>query len=215
MNLSRPLSVVTPTVDGDVLAALASVETSFSGRELHRIIGRHSQSGVNRVLNRLVREGIVSRIRVGSARSYSLNREHLQAEAIILLARARERLIERLSDHIAEWEDAPYFAAMYGSSVGGGHGDESDVDLIVVRPETLDEDDEPWSTQLTELRSAVGRWTGNDCDLIEYSMEEVEEAFADRDPFIVGIGSRMVLLHGSRTYLHRPVRRRPRRAAHA
>lgn len=210
MDLSRPLRVIAPTVDADVLAALASVDGEFTGRELHRIIGRHSQTGVNRVLNRLVQEGIVARTRAGSARRYRLNREHLQADPIIALAGARGRLIERLEGRVSEWTTPAHFAAMFGSSAGGEPTDGSDVDLLVVRSEGIDDGDEGWAVQLVELRRDVGRWTGNDCDLLEYSMEEIEDAFDAHDPFIIGLARTMVLLSGSRSYLHRPRRARAR-----
>lgn len=41
-----------------------------------------------------------------------------------------------------------------------------------MRPDGLEADEEPWATQLVQLRSAVGRWTGNDGELIEYSRQE-------------------------------------------
>lgn len=207
MDLSRPLTVLSPTVDADVLAALASAETAFSGRQLHRVVGRHSQTGVNRVLHRLVHEGIVVRTTVGAARSYSLNREHLQANAIVELVRVRERLIERLRDTLDGWTHEPHFAAMFGSSATGEHTSDSDIDVIIVRPADVDEDDEDWADDLVELRTAVNRWTGNRCDMIEYSRSEVDDAFEDGDPFITGVGRRMVVLAGMRSFLHRPVRR--------
>jgi len=210
MDLARPLTVISPTVDADVLAALASADSAFTGRQLHRVIQRHSQSGVNRVLNRLVQEGIVARTTVGAAKSYSLNRDHLQANAIVELVRVRSRLIEQLEAAFDEWARGPYFAAMYGSAAGGEHDSESDIDLIVVRPDDIADDDLEWTDDLVELRTAVTRWTGNRCDVVEYSRAEIEEAFDGGDPFITGMGRRMVVLAGERSYLHRAAPRQRR-----
>ncbi len=90
MQLDRPLLVVAPTVDGDVLAALASAEAAFTGRGLHRLIGRHSADGVRRAVERLARQGVVDVAVAGPSKLYSLNREHLAAVHIIALAKLRE-----------------------------------------------------------------------------------------------------------------------------
>lgn len=211
MDLSRPLGVVSPTIDADVLLELASSDVAFTGRQLHRVMDRHSQTGVNRVLNRLVHEGIVARTTAGSARTYTLNRDHLQADAIIELARARERLVDRLSETMRHWSDQPHFAALYGSAARGEHSTDSDIDVFVVRPAEIDDDDADWSENLLELRTAVGRWTGNDCEIVEYAPDEVEAGFAQRDPFITSVGQRMIVLIGERSYLRRTAKRRPRK----
>ena len=213
MDLSRPISVVAPTIDADVLALLASVDVPFTGRQLHRVLGRYSQTGVNRVLNRLVHEGIVERTTAGSARTYLLNRDHLQAEWVLELVRARERLVERLRTTMSEWPDEPHFAALYGSAASGQHSDNSDIDLFIVRPVDVEEDDDGWTDRLLELRTLVARWTGNDCETVEMSTEEVDRAFASQDPFVRNVGRQMIVLIGQGSYLRRGAKRRLKRPA--
>ncbi len=213
MDLSRPISVVAPTVDADVLALLASADVPFTGRQVHRVLGRYSQTGVNRVLNRLVHEGIVARTTAGSARTYLLNHDHLQAECVLGLVRARERLVERLQRTMDEWPDEPHFAALYGSAASGQHSDDSDIDLFIVRPDDVEDDDDDWTERLLELRTLVARWTGNDCETVEMSTEEVDRAFANQDPFIVSVGRQMIVLVGQGSFLRRGVKRRLKRPA--
>lgn len=212
MDLSRPLTVVAPTIDADVLMHLASTDSAFTGRQLHRTMGRHSQTGVNRVLNRLVHEGIVARAAAGSARTYTLNRDHLQADAIVQLARARERFVQRLTEAMSDWLDPPHFAALYGSAASGIHDSDSDIDLFIVRPDEAHEDDEDWAQNLLDLRTSVARWTGNDCEIVEYSPAEVERAFRAGDEFVRSVGRSMTVLVGQRSYLRRPAKERPKRA---
>ena len=208
MDLSRPIGVVAPTVDADVLALLATSDMAFTGRHVHRVLGRYSQTGVNRVLNRLVHEGIVTRTTAGSARTYVLNHDHLQAGAVVELARARERLVERLTETMREWLDPPPFAALYGSAASGQHRDNSDIDLFIVRPDDVEEEDDRWTENLLELRALVARWTGNDCETVEMSNDEVETAFSKQDPFIESVGRRMIVLVGEGSYLRRGAKRR-------
>ncbi|WP_228708159.1 BlaI/MecI/CopY family transcriptional regulator [Amycolatopsis keratiniphila] len=85
---------VTPTVDGDVLAVLAGHDGIFTTGRLHRLLARHSQEGIRKVLRRLTKQGVVESDRVGNAFAYRLNRDHLAAEYIIGLARMQKTLLE-------------------------------------------------------------------------------------------------------------------------
>ena len=74
MELSRPLSTVTPTLDGDVLAVLARHDATFTTGQLHRVLTQHSEEGIRRVLQRLTKQGVVQSDRVGNAFTYRLAR---------------------------------------------------------------------------------------------------------------------------------------------
>ena len=89
MELNRPLTTVTPTLDGDVLNVLAQQETAFTTGQIRRVLGSYSEEGIRKVLARLTRQGVVHAERVGNAYSYQLNREHLAAEHIIGEGRVR------------------------------------------------------------------------------------------------------------------------------
>ncbi len=135
MILSRPLSVVTPTVDGDVLRALALADASFTTGELHRLIGAHSVDGVRKVLLRLTAQGIVSAEPAGRAYLYRLNRDHLAAGPIEALARLREALVERLRAELGSWPIPAVYGALFGSAVRTDMRLGSDLDLLLVRPD--------------------------------------------------------------------------------
>jgi predicted nucleotidyltransferase/DNA-binding transcriptional ArsR family regulator len=173
VDLSRPLSVVTPTLDGDVLAVLAGAEQAFSAREVHRLAGRASEQGVRKALARLERQGIVTAEPAGAARLYRLNRAHLAAPHIEALADLRETLVERLRTLVAAWILAPAYAAVFGSFARHQAGLESDLDLFVARPPEIDEDDPQWRRQVDALTAVATAWTGNDARVLEYGVEEV------------------------------------------
>src|SRR5215475_6550054 len=103
VNLDQPLQVVTSAVDGDVLGALALADTAFTGRGLHRVIGRHSADGVRRAVERLARQGIVDVVVAGPSKLYSLNREHMAAPHVIALAQLKGEFLERLRRMLAGW----------------------------------------------------------------------------------------------------------------
>ena len=187
MELSRPLSVITPTVDADVLAVLAGAHASFTGRQVHQVAGRHSERGIRNALHRLCTQGIVHRERVGSADQYTLNRGHLAAPYIEALAGLRAELLGRISDEFGRWTVAPVFAALFGSAARVAMRPDSDIDLLLVREDTIDADDATWRDQLDALARDVTTWTGNDTRVLEFSVGEVRAGLAaGEDPVATG-----------------------------
>jgi hypothetical protein len=176
MDFRHPFSVVTPTLDGDVLAVLAGAEEEFSGRRLHRLVARGSENGVRNAAERLVEQGIVLRREAGKAKLYQLNRLHVSAKAIERLAEARLWLITGLREAIAGWEVAPRCVALFGSVARKQAGPDSDLDLLVVRPLEVEEDSSPWESQVSSLARSATVCTGNDAQIIELGEGELDQA---------------------------------------
>ena len=121
--------------DGAVLALLAGTTRPLSGREVARLIeGTHNT--VRLALKRLSEQGIVTVQEAGSGAAllYRLNREHLAAGAVELLANLRERLFTCLRDSMREWAILPAHAYAFGSVARGDGDTSSDIDLFIVRP---------------------------------------------------------------------------------
>lgn len=201
MNLDQPLQVVTSTVDGDVLAALALVDTAFTGRGLHRVIGRHSADGVRRAAERLVRQGIVDVVVAGPSKLYRLNREHMAAPYIVALAQLREEFLERLRHRLACWTIKASYAALFGSAARAQMRADSDVDVFVVRPSAVAEDDAGWVAQLDELVRDGSRWTGNDVRVLEMSDADVRLGSMGNDQVLQDISQHGIRLTGPASYL--------------
>ena len=180
MDFHRPLTVVTPTLDADVLTALARAEVEFSGRELARHVGHGSPEGIRRAADRLVAQGILSRRSAGTAHLYRLNVQHLAAPWIEGLARLREQLIDRLRELLASWEEPARGALLFGSVARGDATALSNLDLLVIRSRDCDPDSDPWRAQLLALQQAATAWTGNDARVLEYGEDELEGKPAER-----------------------------------
>jgi predicted transcriptional regulator len=202
MELSRPLSTVTPTLDGDVLAVLARHDATFTTGQLHRVLTQHSEEGIRRVLQRLTKQGVVQSDRVGNAFTYRLNFDHLAAEHIIGLARLQETLLNRLEDRLASWAVPPIYAAVFGSAARGSMTVDSDLDLLLVRP-----DDAPadlWDGQVDQLVSDITRWVGNDARSLQFTTGELA---ARRDePVLHSVLSEGLTVAGTRAWLHKQLR---------
>jgi hypothetical protein len=209
MQLDRPLLVVTPTVDGDVLAALARAEAAFTGRGLHKMVGRHSADGVRRAVERLARQGIVDVAVAGPSKLYSLNRDHLAAAHIIAIANVREDFLDRLRRRLADWQLPPVYVALFGSAVTEEMRDDSDIDLFVVRPDSVAADAGVWAEQLRELAHVGSRWTGNDLRILELSDAETKLGVVRNDQVLVDIRDHGIRIIGPAGQLRaRPSSRR-------
>jgi predicted nucleotidyltransferase len=173
MDFRRPLTVVTPTLDGDVLGALARADAEFSGRDLARHVGHGSTEGIRRAADRLVAEGVVSRRAAGAAHLYRLNREHLAAPWIEGLAGLRQQLIDRLRGLLASWDEAPRMVLLFGSVARGQATAASDLDVLVIRRSDCDPESDSWQAQLAELQRLATAWTGNDTRVLELGEDEL------------------------------------------
>lgn len=180
MDFRRPLSVVAPTLDGDVLAVLAGADEEFSGRRIHRVLGRGSEHGVRKAADRLVRQGIVSRRQAGQAKLYSLNRSHLAARYVEGLGSLRAELIERLRDTVAAWRTPPIAVLLFGSVARGEAEAGSDLDLLVLRSGDVDEEGQAWQDQLAGLENDATAWTGNETRVIDYGPADLVDRAALR-----------------------------------
>jgi predicted nucleotidyltransferase len=199
MELSRPLSTVTPTLDGDVLAALARTDLTFTLGQLHRILPRHSEEGIRKVLRRLVRQGVVCSDRVGKTFTYRLNRDHIAADYVIGLANLQGKLLQRVEDRLTSWRQSPVYAAMFGSAARGSMTVDSDIDLLLVLPDDVDETS--WDTDVENLISDVTRWTGNDTRALQFGAAEIAAHGLD-EPVLRAVQKEGLTVAGTHSWLN-------------
>jgi hypothetical protein len=156
-HLWAPHTAICPTLDTEVLTVLAGTTRPLTGREVARLTGRTSHGGVLDVLNRLTEHGLVDRQEAGRALLFTLNHEHLAAPAVDVLARMRTEFFERMRRAVAAWEIAPIHVSVFGSTARGDGNTESDIDLFIVRPGAIEQDDTGWRAQVDELAGQIQR----------------------------------------------------------
>ena len=179
MDVARPFTAISSGVDVDLLVVMAGSTAPRSGRDLARRAGR-SNTAVQRVLERLVAHGLVHRVEVGRTYLYTLNRDHLLAPVVELMAATRTTLVERLRSAFYAWEIEPVRAMLFGSAARGDGDENSDIDLFVVRPGGVDVDDHAWRSQLDLLSESVLAWTGNNASVAEISESDLASLQSDR-----------------------------------
>jgi predicted nucleotidyltransferase len=201
MDVARPYTAVCPTLDGDVLHVLAGTTMLLTGRQVALLTGRTSHSGVLATLNRLTEHGLVSRMELNRAYLYALNRDHLAAPAVEILAEMRQKLIERMRNTIAEWQIAPVHVSLFGSAARGDGDTHSDIDVFVVRASAVDEDEPSWRDQIDDLRDRLRRWTGNHASVVERDESQLARLRTAQPPIIGELISDAILISGSRSQL--------------
>ena len=197
MDLSNPSEAVLPSVRGAVLRVLASTDVPMSGREVAATAGqRVGYRRVSQVLGELVEAGFVLRESHPPAYLYRLNRDHVAAEPVLMLADLRGRLLCRITETVRSWKCAPEALWLFGSAARGEGTANSDIDLLVVRPSTIGGDDPTWRRQLDGLAERVSAWSGNDCQMLEYSSGELTALVDADDPLIEDLRREAIALVG-------------------
>lgn len=213
MQSQRPLAVVTPTLDGDVLTVLAGADAAFTPGLVARLLAEPfaqtrrngpSVPGVRNALQRLEEQGVVDVERAGHAHQYRLNREHLAAPAILALSGQFRALLERLEERFASWEHPPVYAALFGSAARQQMRPGSDLDVFVVRPDIVEED--VWEADVGRLSHDSTRWTGNDTRVLTMTEDEVATAATSGDPLLESVQREGLVLAGRHEWLRRALR---------
>lgn len=152
-----------------MLLALYATTRPLTGRRLATLAGA-SHTAVNAILGRLTRAKIVLAECQGSAVLYRANRDHVGWAVVEALAGMRRSALEAMRAEIASWQTAPVTALCFGSCARGEGDEDSEVDLLLVRPSDVAELADTWDRQRQALRDLARRATGNDCQVLDIDL---------------------------------------------
>jgi predicted nucleotidyltransferase len=201
MDLSDPTRSIASTLDGAVLAVLATAGKPLTvGQVAHQTV-RGSEIGIRRSLARLVEQGTVRATLMGRNQVHELNHDHVAVPVADLLAGLRTELWRRFRNEFASWRPRPLYACVFGSAARGDGDEASDIDLLLVHPPFPGEkkparlspnlraqladalggallsssEQEPlplWESQIDRLRDLAERWSGNSLQVVDLSFYE-------------------------------------------
>jgi predicted nucleotidyltransferase len=191
MDVSMPITTVAPSLDGPVLAVLAATTAPMGLAEVHARAGRGSKSGIRSVLLRMVQEGLVHEIPGG----YVLNRDHLAAAAVEILATLHGELASRIRRTVEEWATPPQLVGLFGSAARRDGDAGSDIDVLIVA-DALDLDD-----HVDELAEQILRWTGNRAHVIGRTPAEIARLHRTQEPILYEWNRDLLVIAGDRTAL--------------
>jgi len=182
MDWGSPIGAVVPGAYGPVLVAVVRAGAPMSGRQIAALVdGRVSRSRVNSVLGELAGSGLVLAESHPPAILYRFNRDHVAAPQVEALVGLRQLLLDRMRDEVGAWDRPAVAVWLFGSAARGEGSVSSDVDVLVVRPDALDEGDPVWRKQLTRFAARVEAWSGNLCEVLELSRSDLVRAVDDED----------------------------------
>ena len=174
MDFKQPVEAVIPGAQGKILAVLVETATELNLRTIARLAGV-SVAQTSRILPALVALGLVERREAPPSALFRFVHDHLASQAIALLARARDRVIDELGQTAAALDPAPVSIVVFGSFARGDADAHSDIDVVVVRPEAIDEDDDRWRRELENWCHNAKRLTGNSIEVFEIAEDEITE----------------------------------------
>lgn len=156
-----------------------------------------SPAQASRILPGLVDLGVVERREVPPSSQFRLVREHTAARSLISLAHATDNVLGEIGRMASAMPNPPASVIVFGSFARREARTDSDIDVLVVRPTDIDEDDEGWANQLDDWRNGVGRLTGNAVEIVEYSPAEIETRLDEGSDLLRQVSTDGLLILGS------------------
>ena len=105
----------------------------------------------------------------------------------------RQDIVDRIRDQVTAWQVLPTHAGLFGSFARGTAHADSDIDVLLVRPETLTEREEDlWLDQVDGLDRAIKAWTGN------LTAATLGRMAREGDPLVDSWRAEDIPLHGAR-----------------
>jgi predicted nucleotidyltransferase len=211
MDFRQPVAALIPGAHGKLLGVLASMTGELSIRTLARLADV-SPAQASRVLPELERQGFVERREVPPAVLFRLTPGHLATAFLRDFANARQRVIGEIGELARQIDPPAVSVVIFGSFARATADAESDIDLMVIRPDRVDEDADPWGESVETFRRSVEALSGNSVDLLEVAESRAAEALATRTGLWEAIATEGVTVLGTDLPSLRLRRRRGSRA---
>ncbi|WP_185021597.1 nucleotidyltransferase domain-containing protein [Curtobacterium sp. PhB130] len=178
MEVAEPLATLVGRTAARAIRVLARTDSGMTGRQVARVAGVASHTGIKRALDKLELAGLVVVERGLQHSSYRANRSHVLWPAIELALEARQEL-ERRIVHLVDRSDVGVISvSVFGSVARGDSTAASDVDLVVVFDDHVD------TELIVELGSMVRIWSGNDCQVFDVTRPDLRRFAMENDPLL-------------------------------
>lgn len=166
------MEAVIPGVQGRILAILAETTAELNLRTIARLAAV-SPAQASRVLPELVTLGLVERREAPPSALFALVDDHIAVRTVRALSRSRDVVLDELGLLALRMDPNPVSAVVFGSFARGEADAASDLDVLLVRPADLSEDDDAWASSTEALRTAARRLTGNPVQVLEVDESDV------------------------------------------
>ena len=195
MDFVRPVEAIVPGAQGRVLAVMAETTAELNLRTIAELSGV-SQAQASRVLPGLVELGVLERREVPPSSLFRFVPAHVASRTILALAHSTDTVLDELSHLAASLVVPPVSVVVFGSFARREADAESDIDILVVRPADVDEDDDRWASSMEQLHTDARHLTGNSLEVLEVSVDEIASLLNGRRPLWADIRRDGRVVHG-------------------
>jgi predicted nucleotidyltransferase len=171
VDFREPVQAVILGAQGRILAVLSQTSAELNLRTIARL-SNVSVAQASRVMPGLVGLGLVERREAPPSALFKFIPNHVAARAVTMLADSRATVLEELKMTAGRLGVAPASVIVYGSFARGEADRSSDIDILLIRPPGVDDDDPEWRAAIDEWVEGVRRLTGNPVELLEVAAEE-------------------------------------------
>jgi hypothetical protein len=195
MDFIRPVQAVIPGAHGRILAVLAETTADLNLRTVARLSGV-SLAHASRLLPHLVELGMVERREAPPSALFRFVPDHVASRAITALTRTHQTVLDELGSRATLLRPGPVSVIVFGSFVRGDADAESDIDVVVVRPGEIHEEDDAWRSGIDGWLAHAGRLTGNRIELLEVGEADAVRLLRGRSVLWADIQREGVVLFG-------------------
>jgi hypothetical protein len=195
VDFVRPIEAIVPGAQGRVLAVLVETTAELNQRTIAQLAGI-SQAQTSRLLPDLVDMGVVERREVPPSSLFRLIPEHVASRALLTLARSADVVFDEIGRLAGALPRPPVSVIVFGSFARRTADAGSDIDIVVVRPTEIDEDDDAWVESLEGWRRSVRQLSGNPVEVLEVSAGDAAAKLRGRSPVWTDIGRDGRVVHG-------------------
>ncbi len=184
-----------PGAQGRLLAALAGTTSPLNLRTLAGLADV-SAAQASRLLPGLVELGLVERVDVPPSALFRLVDGNLGAQVVRQLADLRRTALAQLGCLVGSMDPAPRCGLVFGSMATGEAEAGSDIDVLLVRRDAVDEDDDSWHDAVERFRESARELTGNPVSVLEVSQAHLSDRLRGGEPLWRDIAEHGIVIHG-------------------
>jgi len=196
VDFVHPVRAVIPGVQGRVLAVLAETTAELNLRTVAQLADV-STAQASRVMPVLVELGLVERREVPPSLLFRLNRENAAAQVVVSLASLHDTVLARIGEAAAQMPLPPVCVIVFGSFARRSADRDSDIDVVMVRPDEVDSDDEIWAAGVAQWRRDAKLISGNTVEVIEIGLASAIENLTSGGPLWTEIARDGLVVHGA------------------
>jgi len=197
VDFRAPIESVVPGVRGKLLAALAGVEGGLTLRQLAGV-AEVSVARASLVVRELVDLGVLDRRDIGRSALLTIAPNHIVGRFILQLGDLRETVFQELRKVAAYIRPAPAALIVFGSVARGTATSASDLDVVVIRPIEVTEDDDEWEAMVSEWARVAHDLTGNRVNRIDVDLGDLASLNWEEGRLWADVAAHGVVLVGDR-----------------